>query len=410
MIGKKINNYTIEKLLGEGGMGNVYLAHHEGMDRKVAIKAILPELVSKEEVKKRFLVEASTMSKLQHQSIVTLYDYVSNENGLFLIMEFVDGIQLDEYMKKLGKPIEEELAIEFTKQVVSACNHAHERGVVHRDIKPQNVMITSGGEVKILDFGIAKMMDDEVNNLTKTGTQLGTVYYMSPEQVKGEKITPATDIYAIGITLYQMVTGVKPYADLTTEYQIYDHIVKNDLPDARTLNTGVSNYLSKVIYKATRKSVSDRFLNCTDFSKVLDNQNELRAKYSDVKYKPTETVQKEVEPQSRQFNDKTKAVWNGINTASSNEIQQRRIKEKVPNSGGALTCGILGVVLSIGLFGPILSIIAIALASGGIKKYDAIPELYTEGSIKNAKAGQVLGIIGLILFALIIVIAIAANS
>ncbi|MDG1657055.1 MAG: serine/threonine-protein kinase, partial [Crocinitomicaceae bacterium] len=167
MIGKKINNYTIEKLLGEGGMGNVYLARHGGMDRKVAIKAILPELVSKEEVKKRFLVEASTMSKLQHQSIVTLYDYVSNEDGLFLIMEFVDGIQLDEYMKKLGKPIEEELAIEFTKQVVSACNHAHERGVVHRDIKPQNVMITSGGEVKILDFGIAKMMDDEVNNLTK---------------------------------------------------------------------------------------------------------------------------------------------------------------------------------------------------------------------------------------------------
>ena len=283
MIGEKVNNYIIESLLGEGGMGNVYMAKHESMDRRVAIKAILPELFTNEEIRQRFLNEAATMSKLQHTNIVAMYDYVSNDKGLFLIMEYVDGQPLSSYLQKMGGAIEEDLAIEITKQVVSACSHAHKNGVIHRDIKPANIMITNDGVVKILDFGIAKMMNEEVNKLTKTGTQLGTVHYMSPEQVKGEKITPGTDIYAIGVTLFQMVTGSKPYEGLTTEYQIYDKIVKEPLPDARSINSELTEFIQKVIVKSTRKEAENRFRDCAQFLVVLSDKASYMAKKSEPK-------------------------------------------------------------------------------------------------------------------------------
>lgn len=389
MIGKKINNYRIEKLLGEGGMGNVYFARHESMDRLVAIKAILPELIANEDVKKRFLIEASTMSKLQHENIVTLYDYVSNEDGLFLIMEFVDGIQLDVYMKNLGKPIEEELAIEFTKQIVSACNHAHERDVVHRDIKPPNVMITADGNVKILDFGIAKIMNDEVNNLTKTGTQLGTVYYMAPEQVKGEEITPSTDIYSIGVSLYQMVTGVRPYSDMTTEYQIYDRIVKEDLPDPRTLNSALSEYVTKVISKATRKATSDRFSNCKDFLEVLNNQENLRAKYSGEKQPIAVPLQKQVE-------QKPKLV---VKEKTAATIIKDPIQPATKKNGLATAALVVGIVSIVSIFIPFLAIpfgiVAIILGVVAKNKIKADPGL--ANSSGAATGGLITGIIGTII-------------
>lgn len=295
MIGHKINNYVIESLLGEGGMGNVYLAKHESMDRLVAIKAILPELFTNEEVRKRFLNEAATMAKLQHTNIVGMYDYVSNDDGLFLIMEFVDGEPLSSYLDKMGGAVEEDLAIEITKQVVSACSHAHQNGIIHRDIKPANIMVTNEGVVKILDFGIAKMMSEEVNKLTKTGTQLGTVHYMSPEQVKGETVTPATDMYAIGVTLFQMITGAKPYSNLTTEYQIYDKIVKEDLPDPRTINSSLTEFIHKVVRKATRKDPSERFADCEQFLKVLNDKSGYMAKTQVEQPKPAVTEQTRVQ-------------------------------------------------------------------------------------------------------------------
>lgn len=271
MIGKKILNYEITSLIGEGGMGNVYKAKHTKLDRIVAIKSILPELVNNDEIKKRFLNEATSMSKLQHPNIVAMYDYHSDDEGLYLIMEYVEGKELDDYVRNLGKPLDEELSMVFMKQILSAFSHAHEKGIVHRDIKPGNIIISNSGEIKILDFGIAKIMGEEAHQLTKTGTQVGTVYYMSPEQVLGKKITHLSDIYSLGVTMYQLVTSINPYKGIMTEYEIYDKIVKHDLPDPRDSNSKLSKHISEVLAKATSKDPKERYQTCQEFAMALQS-------------------------------------------------------------------------------------------------------------------------------------------
>ncbi|MFT6981422.1 MAG: serine/threonine protein kinase [Crocinitomicaceae bacterium] len=393
MIGSKVNNYEIQSLIGEGGMGNVYLAEDKSIDKKVAVKAILPHLAKNQHIRDRFMNELKTMSRLQHENIVNLFDYVVNDDGLYLIMEHVDGTPLDDYLENLGRPLEEDLAIEITKQIVSACNHAHSKGIVHRDIKPGNIMITKDGVVKILDFGIAKIVNEEVNKLTKTGLQIGTVYYMAPEQVQGKDVSFQTDIYSIGVTLFQLITGDKPYSDLTNEYQIYEKIVKENLPDPSSLRPELSTYIGKVISKATQKSPSDRFKNCDEFLKVLDEKEIYREKYKNQSI-------------GHENITKTKAqTYSATNNTTVRISNERQIS--LPNATGALVCGILGILFSwmgiLAVVGMILDIIALSLATGSISKYKKNPDLYTRSSLGNAKTGQVLGIIGLCLFSIILI-------
>lgn len=275
MTGKQILNYEIVSLIGEGGMGNVYLASHTNLDRKVAVKSILPQLVKNEEIKKRFLNEAKTMSKLQHPNIVGLYDYYSGEEGLFLFMEYVKGKELQDYLTDLGKPLDEDLAIAFMKQILSAFSHAHKKGIVHRDIKPSNILISDEGEIKILDFGIAKILGDDGHNLTKTGSQVGTVYYMSPEQVEGKSVSHLSDIYSIGVTMYQLLTMVNPYKSCTTEFEIYKKITGEKLPNILELNPNLSSKIVSIIDKATAKSPENRFQSCQDFSDAFDSKEKV---------------------------------------------------------------------------------------------------------------------------------------
>ena len=394
MIGKQLLNYEIKSLIGEGGMGNVYLAEDKSINKKAAVKAILPHLAKNQHIRDRFMNELKTMSRLQHENIVNLFDYVVNDDGLYLIMEHVDGVPLDDYLENLGRPLEEDLAIEITKQIVSACNHAHSKGIVHRDIKPGNIMITKDGVVKILDFGIAKIINEEVNKLTKTGLQIGTVYYMAPEQVQGKDVSFQTDIYSIGVTLYQLITGEKPYSDLTNEYQIYEKIVKEDLPDPSSLRPELSIYIGKVISKATRKSPSDRFKNCDEFLKVLDEQEVYKAKYANQASGNKGVARAPVQqrPQTSNANAKFGNVQTQI---------------YVPYSSGALVCGILGIIFSwmsfLAIIGVILDIIAISLAAASISKYNKNPELYTKSSLGSARAGLILGIIGFCIFGALLI-------
>lgn len=269
MIGKKILNYEIKKLLGEGGMGNVYLAEHTQLGRKVAVKSLHPQLVKNEGLRARFKNEASTMAHLQHPKIVALYDYVEEEDGLFLIMEFVEGLPLDEYIREKSGPIPSEIAIPMMMQILDAFSYAHSKGIVHRDIKPSNIIISDRDEIKILDFGIAKLLSEAGNKLTKTGAQMGTVFYMSPEQVQGKDIDIRSDIYSLGVTFYQMLTGISPYDGMTTEFEVYSKIVSEPLPNASSLYPGVPEFLDKVILKATAKNKADRFQSCEEFSGYL---------------------------------------------------------------------------------------------------------------------------------------------
>jgi serine/threonine protein kinase len=270
MIGKKILSYEIKSLIGEGGMGNVYLAEHVQLGRKVAVKSLHQQLVKNESLRARFKQEASTMAHLQHPGIVSLYDYVEEDDGLYLVMELVDGKPLDEYIRSVSGPIPAERAVPMMTKILDAFAYAHSKGIVHRDIKPSNILLMNNGEVKILDFGIAKMLSEAGNKLTKTGTQMGTVFYMSPEQVQGKDVDIRSDIYALGVTFFQMLTGVCPYDGMTTEYEVYGKIVNEPLPAASAFYPGIPPALDHVIGKATMKRVQDRFQNCTEFSHGLN--------------------------------------------------------------------------------------------------------------------------------------------
>ncbi|MCF8416053.1 MAG: TonB family protein [Crocinitomicaceae bacterium] len=273
MIGQIISNYEVKSLLGAGGMGTVYLAEHVKLGRQVAIKSLHAQFVNSEEIRARFIHEAKVMGQLQHPNIVTLYDYVETETGLFLIIELVDGKPIDDYIEQVSGPIEEGKAIEMMNEILEGFQYAHEKGLVHRDIKPSNLVIAAKNKVKILDFGIAKLVGDTSSKMTKTGTQIGTVYYMSPEQVKGDELDQRSDIYALGVTFFQMLTGNSPYKGMTKEFEVFMKIVNEELPDPRTIYPGVSEHMCAVIQKATAKDANDRFQSCDEFAAALKDKS-----------------------------------------------------------------------------------------------------------------------------------------
>jgi len=277
MIGEKILNYRIDSLIGEGGVGTVYQATHTQLGRTVAIKALNPALVNNEQVKQRFRQEATTLSNLQHINIITLYDYLENEKGLFLIMEFAKGEALDNFIQK--RPIPEEQVQYYFSRILDGMEYAHKKGVIHRDIKPSNVIITQEADAKILDFGIAKILKEGKNTLTQPGAQLGTVLYMSPEQVQGQTVDHRTDIYSLGVTLFEMLTSKPPYdGDQTTEFEVFNKIINEPLPTLKTFNDQLSDRMQWLIDKATAKNPADRFQSCAEFKEALLKQEQAPAK------------------------------------------------------------------------------------------------------------------------------------
>jgi len=272
MLGKIILNYEIKSLIGEGGMGAVYFAQHVHVNRKVAIKALLPQFLKNQEIRTRFKNEASMMAPLKHPNIVSMLDYHEDESGMYLIMELVEGKGLDDYISQETGPMPEDKAIPIIRQILEAFSYAHSQKVVHRDIKPGNILITSTGNVKILDFGIARIIGDGVQNLTKTGTQMGTVFYMSPEQVQGKRVDHLSDIYSLGVTFYQMFTGLNPYRSLTTEFEVYSKIVNEPLPNPQEIYPGVPDYMVGILDKALKKDTAERFQSCEEFLKAINSK------------------------------------------------------------------------------------------------------------------------------------------
>jgi serine/threonine protein kinase len=272
MIGREILNYKIEKILGEGGMGTVYLAKHTKIPNRVsAIKVLKSNFLKNENLKNRFLREMKIMADMTHENIIKLEQFDEDGLGMYLIMEYFDGLEIDDYLKNKIGVFPEEKAIPIMIQILSAFSFAHNKGIVHRDIKPANILIDRGAtKIKILDFGIAKMKDD-ISMQTKSGAQIGTVFYMSPEQVHGKELDARSDIYSLGVTFYQMLTGLNPYQDLNTEYEIYNKIAKEELPDPRTIYPGVSEKMVNILKKALAKNVEDRFQSCDEFIKSLES-------------------------------------------------------------------------------------------------------------------------------------------
>jgi len=254
----EVREYRIEKILGEGGMGEVYLASHTMTGQKVAMKVISPELVRDEGTTRRFLEEGRVMAALKHPNIVRLLNFFEEGGRFFLVMDFIDGPTLESMLKERQLPVEE--AIRIMTGVLTALHHAHSqaRMVVHRDIKPANIMLGKGGSVVVTDFGIAKAAGRE--KLTRTRGIVGTFEYMSPEQVQGEDVTPASDIYACGITLYHMVTGVVPYPQKSDGgFECMQAHVSTPLPSIRQFREATPDWLERVITKSLAKDPADRF-------------------------------------------------------------------------------------------------------------------------------------------------------
>lgn len=269
MIGKKIQNYEIISLIGEGGMGKVYLARHLTLERKVAVKVLNPEFVFNEELRQRFINEAKVLSALTHQNIVTLYDFTEFEDNLVIIMEYIEGNSLEYIVSNVTGAIPEARSVNIFGQILGAFSFAHNKGIVHRDIKPSNILLQSDDVPKILDFGIAKILHGDMS-LTKTGTKIGTVFYMSPEQILGKPVDFRTDIYSLGVTLFEMLCGKKPYDEnITSEYLIQEKIVKEPLPSIRSIYPAVSERMEFIVNKATAKFPDDRFRNCDEFREAL---------------------------------------------------------------------------------------------------------------------------------------------
>ncbi len=263
-----LERYEILQTLGQGGMGVVYLARQKKLDRLVAIKAISPYLAQEPEVRERFAAEASVLARLSHPNIVTLYDYIEEPDALYLVMEYVEGKPLSEILKAGPLPLES--IRKYFTQILDAFAYAHSKGVIHRDIKPSNIIITSQGQVKILDFGVAKILSSD-HSQTRTGMRLGTLMYMSPEQVKGEKTIDArSDIYSLGVVLFEMLTGKPPYDPELGEFEISLRIVREPLFDLNHPPANIPQKLLEVILHATEKNPEHRFSSCAEFREAFE--------------------------------------------------------------------------------------------------------------------------------------------
>jgi serine/threonine protein kinase len=282
MIGKLAGNYRIKKEIGTGGMGTVYLAHHVSLKfnnrqpLKVAIKILHPHLVKSEQIKERFLQEAKTQFQLSHKGITKVIDYNEDENGLYIVLEYLEGDTLEQYISKVRGLIPEKESKQLFLEILDAVKFAHNNKIIHRDLKPSNIMITREGDVKIMDFGIAKVIDYD-KSLTKTGSKLGSPAYMSPEQVLGKTTDHRSDIYSLGVIYFEMLTGKPAYNKKdTTEFEIYNSIVKKPLPRLKSFYEHISPGAQTIIDKATAKDPESRFQSINEFQEAILNSRSIK--------------------------------------------------------------------------------------------------------------------------------------
>ncbi|MCI0698778.1 protein kinase [candidate division KSB1 bacterium] len=261
MIGKVINKYRIEKILGEGGMGVVYLGWDLELERLVAVKEIKSSLPGYDKYIERLKKEAKVLARLNHPNIVILYDLIQYQNNWYIVMEYVEGVTLDKKVEQIGALPHQEAAPIF-KQMLAAVDHAHQAGITHRDLKPGNVMIKFDGQVKVMDFGLAKIQTSAgATHSTKTEHTGGTLYYLSPEQVEGKPVDLRSDIYSLGMACYEALAGYMPLKEKKTTVEILNAILRDNFPLPTKFNAAVPKELSKIVRKAIALKPGKRFQN-----------------------------------------------------------------------------------------------------------------------------------------------------
>ncbi len=256
------DRYEVHRRLARGGMAQVYLARDRTLDRPVAVKELVPEFATDPSFVERFRREAQAAAGLSHANIVGVYDWGAQDGTYFIVMEYVDGPSLSQVLRSDG-PIHPRRAAEIASEVAAGLGFAHSRGVVHRDVKPGNVLLTKAGVSKVTDFGIARALSSPDDDLTQAGSVMGTATYFSPEQAQGLSVDPRSDLYSLGVVLYEMVTGRPPFSGDTPLAIAYRHVQDQPAPPS-TLITGLPSGIEAIIMKLLQKRPDDRYASAED--------------------------------------------------------------------------------------------------------------------------------------------------
>jgi len=265
MIGRVVGNYKIIDKIGEGGMGAVFKGVDLMLEREVAIKMLRPELARQPNVVERFRTEAVTLAKLNHPNVATLHSFFRQGEDYFMVMEYVRGRTLDAVISEQGA-MQCDKAIELFCMALEGIDHAHLMGIIHRDIKPANMMLTETGSIKVMDFGIARVLGTD--RMTKAGHLIGTVEYMSPEQVRGEETDARSDIYSLGILLYEMLTGRVPFNG-TSEYELMRRQIEEPPTPPRALAAHIPVAVEQAIMCALSKKPEARYQSASEFRETV---------------------------------------------------------------------------------------------------------------------------------------------
>ncbi|WP_119068625.1 serine/threonine-protein kinase [Aggregatilinea lenta] len=267
LSGTHIGQYELLEVVGKGGMATVYRAYQPSMHREVAIKIIAPGLASDPEFMARFEREAQIIARLQHPHILPVYDFGRDESNAYLVMRLMDGGHL---AAELDGPLKPERVVELTRQIGSALDYAHRRGIVHRDLKPTNILLDEMGNAYLTDFGIAKMVaGTATTGLTAPGAVMGTPTYMAPEQWRAQPVDGRTDVYALGVIVYQMLLGQTPFSAETPHGLMYQHL-DVEPPAPHTLQPDLPMSIEPVISKVLAKDPEDRYASAGAFAEALD--------------------------------------------------------------------------------------------------------------------------------------------
>jgi YD repeat-containing protein len=361
MLGNQIHNYKFISLLGEGGMANVYLAENQVLGNQVALKLLKEEFVQHPNIRKRFLAEARNLAQMSHPNVIKVTDLIDAGDIVAFVMEYIEGETLEHYIERKGKLPVEEIETLF-KQMMEAIEYVHSQGFIHRDIKPSNFILTKGGSIKLLDFGIAKNTNDSAVDYTKTGLmqQMGTPMYMSPEQVKNtSEVTKETDIYSLGVVLWQMVTGQKPYDSNTLSLpEIQVAILKDALPLTNSV-------WDELIQKLMNKNIKSRFLSVQDISNfeipILKNPN------MDV------------------LNNKSVKIQSGINIKTNKNYFEIIIKEIVSISKKVSVKNVIILSISLSFFIAIYYYLNVYQISNPNKLSNSLDDMGLYGNVKCIK-------------------------
>ena len=364
--GQKINDrYEIIKTIGEGGMANVYLANDTILDRKVAIKVLRGDLSNDEKFIRRFKREALSVSNLSHPNIVEVYDVGEEDGNYYIVMEYIEGKTLKQLLQKRGALTLNEV-IDIMTQLTDGLAHAHEAYIIHRDIKPQNIMIEDNGLVKITDFGIAMALNS--TQLTQTNSVMGSVHYLPPEQANGKGSTVKSDIYSLGILMYELLTGSVPFKGDTAVEIALKHM-KEKIPSIRKQNPTIPQSVENIILKATAKNPKNRYDNVRDMYKDLqtalqrDNEKRLVYEYPENDLEETKVIP-QVTKEIKQVIDKPTAKEE--DSEDNSVLKEKDEKNKLP------------IILAVVLLGTLIVLAGVYL-------------LITSKDVKEVKVPNVVG-------------------